>query len=102
MAESKKLVSIRVSENDWTDFMAWADNNGSNASAEINRYIKSVLGRIDNDIQAVNTVNNVNTDNLVTVEKLQATIEPFNEMASAIAKLQEEINQLKKPDLSVA
>ena len=73
MKETKRLISLRVSERDWDDFMGWADSRGSNASAEINRFIKQSLGRIDSDIQPVNTGENVNTV-WVTKEDLEKAI----------------------------
>ena len=108
MKETKRLISLRVSERDWDDFMAWADSRGSNASAEINRFIKQSLGRIDSDIQLVNTGQNVNTD-LVTRDDLSKEIEKavtylfqdlahkseLRESVNAIADLTSQLSELK-------
>ena len=104
MKETKRLISLRVSERDWDDFMAWADSRGSNASAEINRFIKQSLGRIDSDIQPVNTGQNVNTD-LVTRDDLNKAIEylfqdfaqkaELGESVKAIADLNAQVGALK-------
>lgn len=113
MKETRKLISLRVSERDWDDFMALADSRGSNASAEINRFIKQSLGRIDSDIQPVNTIQNVNTDNLATVESLESTRQDLedaiaslkgeivtsnNDVKVIIKQLQDEIETLKKDE----
>lgn len=92
MKETRKLISLRVSERDWDDFMALADSRGSNASAEINRFIKQSLGRIDSDIQPVNTIQNVNTDNLATVESLESTRQ---DLEDAIAALRSQVDRLE-------
>lgn len=75
MATAKKLISMRVNEGDWGEFMAWAEDNGSNASAEINRFIRRCLGRSENDIQPVNINPPVNTETLVTKDDLSKEIE---------------------------
>ena len=80
--------------------MAWADSRGSNASAEINRFIKQSLGRIDSDIQPVNTIQNVNTENYATVESLRSTRQGLENAIAALttqlSALQGEVNSLKE------
>ena len=106
MKETKRLISLRVSERDWDDFMAWADSRGSNASAEINRFIKQSLGRIDSDIQLVNTGQNVNTD-LVTRDDLENAIAALRgevvgksgyleSLTSQLSELRGEVETLKE------
>lgn len=103
MAEAKKLISLRVSERDWTDFMAWADSNGSNASAEINRYIRATLGRIDSNANSVNTTNQIISDgNLVTKDDLKNALSELSipidslinkdQLGSVIADLRKEFS----------
>ncbi|MFM7580101.1 MAG: hypothetical protein ACKO5Q_24605, partial [Microcystaceae cyanobacterium] len=107
------------SERDWDDFMGWADSRGSNASAEINRFIKQSLGRIDSDIQPVNTGENVNTV-WVTKEDLEKAIadlaipselnpndpnsqfsqslKAITDLSSQFSKLRGEVDDLKKSE----
>lgn len=75
MVEAKKLISLRVSERDWADFMRWADKRGSNASVEINRYIRETLGRIDSKAENVDTTKQITSvENLVKREDFEAAI----------------------------
>jgi uncharacterized small protein (DUF1192 family) len=85
---AKKLVSIRVLENDWDDFRDWADSQGSNATAELNRYIRQCLNRNDNDNETVQTVYTISNDSDIQAIK------------TAIATLSEEIERLKKSELA--
>ena len=101
MATAKKLISMRVNESDWGAFMEWADNNGSNASAEINRFIRRCLGRSENDIQPVNINPPVNTETLVTKDDLSKEIEKavtylFQDLAhkSELKELGESVNAI--------
>lgn len=77
---AKKLVSMRVLENDWDDFKQWADGQGSNATAEINRYIRQCLNRNDNDNEALQTVNTPKGN------------EDIQELRTAIANLTNQLN----------
>jgi hypothetical protein len=89
---AKKLVSIRVLENDWDDFRKWADGQGSNATAELNRYIRQCLGRNDSDVQTVSTISNDSE-----IQELKTAIANLTGQLSAIAS---EVSDLKKPELA--
>jgi hypothetical protein len=86
---AKKLVSIRVLESDWGDFMDWADSQGSNATAELNRYIRQCLNRNDSGNETVRTVSTVRNDS------------DIQELKTAIANLAQEVDRLKKSDLEM-
>ena len=95
---------MRVNEGDWGDFMAWAEDNGSNASAEINRFIRQCLGRIDSNIQPVNTGESVNTvwvtrddlENAIADLAHKRELNKLGESVNAIALLNSQLSELKQ------
>jgi len=78
--ESKKLVSFRCSERDWELFKIWADSQGMTATDALTAYIQHALGKAP--IQPL--------DPIPLIEDLRA------DMALAIAKLEGELEDLKK------
>lgn len=88
---AKKLVSIRVLESDWGDFMDWADSQGSNATAELNRYIRQCLNRNDSGNETVQTVSTVRNDS--DIQELKTAIASLTGQLSEMAG---EIEGLKK------
>lgn len=92
---AKKLVSIRVPENDWDDFREWANSQGSNATAELNRYIRQCLGRNDSEMQTVQPVSTIRNDS--EIQELKTAIANLTGQLSAIAS---EVSDLKKPELA--
>jgi hypothetical protein len=92
---AKKLVSIRVLENDWDDFREWADGQGSNATAELNRYIRQCLGRNDSDIHTVQPVLTIRNDS--EIQELKTAIA---NLTGQLSEVRGEISELKKPRLA--
>lgn len=88
---AKKLVSIRVLESDWDDFRDWADGQGSNATAELNRYIRQCLNRNDSDNEAVQTVSTVRNDS--EIQEIKTAIASLSDQLTAVCG---EVETLKK------
>lgn len=88
---AKKLVSIRVLENDWDDFREWADGQGSNATAELNRYIRQCLNRNDSDNEAVQTVDTIRNDS--DIQELRVAIANLTDQLTTVCG---EVETLKK------
>lgn len=88
---AKKLVSIRVLESDWDDFREWADGQGSNATAELNRYIRQCLGRNDADNESVQPLSTIRNDS--EIEEMRAAIANLTDQLTAVLG---EVSELKK------